>query len=361
MAKSILKNISIKGMSVVLGENQRHFSDEPLWWGGNEIQRKKLQSVIGFDSTFVASQSTTTADLCKVASLNLMSALDIECSSIEAIVSITQTPDYEMPNNAHILHKDLGLRKDCIALDLQFGCSGFIYGLYVAGMLINSGLKRILLVAGDTISKCINPKDKATAPIFSDTGSATIIDFNQNAPNCYFILKSDGRGWEHLCKKAGGYKIPSSETTKIEVSDENGNIRSAENLYMNGAEIFNFTLLEQPPLIDEILAFSNLAKEQIDFFVFHQANTYILQTLLKKAQIPLSKAPSIFAKYGNQNSASIPSAICEELSEQFGTSKKVLMQGFGIGLSWGACIMELKNVLCLKPQIYTTTKGENNE
>lgn len=353
MAKSIIKNMQITGISVVLGENKKYFKDEPLWWGGNEIQRKKLQSVIGFDTTFVANESTTTADLCEAASLNIIKALGIEFSSIEAIVSITQTPDYPMPGNAHILHKNLGLNKGCIALDVQFGCSGFVYGLYIAGMLVNSGLKRILLVAGDTLSKCINKKDKATAPIFSDAGSAIIIDFNKNASDSYFVLKSDGNGWEYLCKKAGGYKIPNSDSTRIEFSDENGNVRNAENFYMNGAEVFNFTLTEQPQLLNEILDFANLTKDEIDYFVFHQANVYIVETLLKKQRIPFEKAPSkIFSKYGNQNAASIPNAICEELSDKFSERKKVLMQGFGIGLSWGACIADFDNVLCLKPQIY---------
>lgn len=359
MAKSIIKNAKIKGISVILGENKRRFGDEPLWWGGSEAQCKKLQAVIGFGDTYVVNTSTTTADLCECVSRKIINALGIESQSIEAIISITQTPDYSAPLNAHILHKNLNLSKDCAAFDLQFGCSGFVYGLYMAGMLIDSGLKRVLLVAGDTISKCINYKDKATAPIFSDSSSAVIIDFDKNATPSHFILKSDGKGWEHLCKKAGAYKMPSDKSTKIEVCDENGSV--ADNLYMNGAEVFNFTLLEQPPLIDEILDFANLAKEQIDYFVFHQANDYILQTLLKKAQIPPHKAPSIFAKYGNQNAASIPSAICEVLRDKFATRKRLLMQGFGIGLSWGACVMDFENVLCLKPEIYTKIKGEKDE
>lgn len=346
MAKSTIKNMNIKGISIVLGEDKRSFIDYPLWWGESEIQRKKLQSTIGFETTFIARKNTTTADLCKLASKNILRALDIENSSIDAIISITQTPNYHIPGNAHILHKQLGLHKNCIALDMEFGCSGFVYGLYMAGMILNSSLKRVLLVVGDTLSKCIDANDKAIAPIFSDAGSACVIDFNSDISHSYFILKSNGRGLEHLCKKAGGYKI---------IDKRNLN---TEYLYMNGAEIFNFTLLEQPLLIDEMLESSKLTKEQIDFFVFHQANNYILQTLLKKAQIPTQKVPSVFSKYGNCNGASIPSAICEELNDKFNTRKKVFMQGFGVGLSWGACIIDMENTLCLKPQIY---KGEYNE
>ncbi|MCH5314245.1 MAG: hypothetical protein J1E28_07660 [Helicobacter sp.] len=351
MATSIIKNMRIAGISVVLGEHKKHFKDEPLWWN-NEKHCKKLQSTIGFDITYVANKDTTTLNLCEAASLNIIKALGIEVSSINAIVSITQTPDYPIPGNAHILHKNLGLNKECIALDMEFACSGYVYGLFVAGMLVNAGIKRVLLVVGDTLSKYVNKKDKTTAPLFSDTGSATIIDFDTNATDSYFILKSDGNGWEQIYKKAGACKMPSSEFTRIESSDENGNIRSAENLYMNGIEVFNFTLTEQPSLLEETLDFAHLTKNDIDYFVLHQANTYIVESILKKAGIPFEKAPRIFSKYGNQNAVSIPTTICEELRDKLDKKKKVLMQGFGGGLSWGACIADLENVLCLKPQIY---------
>lgn len=359
MAKSIIKNMKIRGMSVVLGEEKRFFKDEPFYWDNNMGKFAKLQKTMGFDTIYWANKNTTTADLCQQATLSLMKHLNIKSSSIDAIISITQTPDYYMPGNAHIIHRNLKFSKDTIAYDAEFGCSGYIYGLYTAAMMLNAGLKRILLIAGDTLSKCLNKKDKTTAPIFSDAGSATIIDFDKNSKNSYFILKSNGNGVEYLWQPAKAYRTPSSNETKKESTDENGNIRSQENLYMNGAEVFNFTLTEQPELLNEIVKFANLTKEDIDYFIFHQANVYIVETILKKAKISFQKAPSkIFSKYGNQNCASIPTAICEDLSEKFTSKKKVLMQGFGIGLSWGACITDLNDVLCLKPQIY---KGKGDE
>lgn len=167
-------------------------------------------------------------------------------------------------------------------------------------------------------------------------------------------MKSDGSGINSMLQPAGAYRVPSTEVTRRDIEDKDGNVRNQENIYMNGFEIFNFTLTEQPKLLDEILELSGNTKEDIDYFALHQANVYIVETILKKAKIPFEKAPSkIFAKYGNQNSASIPSVICSDLYDKFANGKKkVLMQGFGIGLSWGACIMDFENTICLKPQVY---------
>ncbi len=358
MAKTIIKNIRIKGISVILGENKIKFEDEPEYYNNDLNQLSKLKKMIGFDTRYRTNSNTTTSDLCEQAAKKLIEGMGINITTIDAIISVTQTPDYYMPGNAHIIHRNLGFPKETIAYDLEFGCSGYIYGLYMSAALLNSGLKRVLLLTGDTLSKAANPKDRTEAPLFGDSGSATIIDYDNKAGETYFILKSDGSGVESMLKPAGAYRIPSSEETRKDIADEEGNIRNQENIYMNGFEIFNFTLTEQPKILNEIIEYSNSTKEDIDFYILHQANVYIVETILKKVNIPFEKAPSkIFAKFGNQNSASIPSAICSDLNDKFNNGKKkVLLQGFGIGLSWGACITELDGVVCLKPDIY---RGDN--
>lgn len=354
MAKVVIKNIKIKGISIVLGENEVKFQNEPEFWNNDKVQLAKLQKMIGFDTRYRTNKETTTVDLCEQAATNLIKKLNIELSSIDAIIFATQTPDYYMPGNAHVIHRNLGFSKDTLAIDLEFGCSGYIYGLFTASSMINSGLKRVLLLTGDTLSKSANPKDRTEAPLFGDAGSATIIDYDANANESYFILKSDGNGIDSMLQPAGAYRVPSTEETRKDIADKDGNVRNQENIYMNGFEIFNFTLSEQPKLLDEILDFSGNTKDSIDYFALHQANVYIVETILKKAKIPFEKAPSkIFAKYGNQNSASIPSVICSELYDKFqNEKKKVLMQGFGIGLSWGACVMDFENTICIQPQVY---------
>lgn len=357
MAKFSFQNAKISGISFILGENKRLFEDEPFNYNHNEAQMRKLKDTIGFGATFWANTQTTTADLSFEAILSLQKALNFELSSVEAIISVTQTPDFYMPANAHVLHKRLNLSKDCMAYDLEFGCSGYIYGLYAAFSMINLGLKRVLLVVGDTISKCVNSKDRTVAPVLSDGASATLIEFCEDFGKSYFVLKSDGQGLNHLIQPAGAYRMRPSEKTREVKVDEHGNHRCLEDFHMNGLEVFSFTLREQPSLINEILDFAALSKDEIDFFIFHQANNYIVETIIKKAKIEPKKAPSkIFTKYGNQNGASVPLAICEDLRTLLNSRKKLLLQGFGIGLSWGACVVDFENTICLKPQIYGNFK-----
>lgn len=351
MAQCTIKNINIRGISVVLGENEKRFAEEPHYYNNDVAMLAKLQKMIGFDRRYWANPETTAADLCQCAAEKLLHALHLSPSDIDAIVSVTQTPDYHMPGNAHVIHRNLGFPDDTFAMDLEFGCSGYVYGLFTAAAIINTGLKRVLLLAGDTLSKVVNKNNRTDAPLFGDSGSATIIEHDQDASETYFVLKSDGNGIPYLLQPAGAYRTPSSEETRKEILDEEGNVRSKENFYMNGFEVFNFTLTQQPEILSKILEYSGNTKDDIDYFVLHQANVYIVETILNKIGIPLSKAPTkIFTKYGNQNSASIPSAICEDLRDKFiNAERKVLLQGYGIGLSWGACITNMKNTVCLEP------------
>lgn len=234
MAKFSFKNAKISGISFILGENKRLFDDEPFYYNNNKAQMRKLKDTIGFGATFWAQEKTTTADLSYEAISSLQKALNFELSSIEAIISVTQTPDYFMPGNAHVLHKALNLSKDCTAFDLEFGCSGYIYGLFLAFSMINSGLKRVLLVVGDTISKCLNPKDRTIAPIVGDGASASLIEFSEDFGESFFVLKSDGQGLTHLIQPAGAYRRrPSAATREIKM-DDRGNFRCDEDFYMNG-------------------------------------------------------------------------------------------------------------------------------
>lgn len=253
------------------------------------------------------------------------------------------------------------LEKETAALDLTLGCSGFVYGFYQASLMINSGLKRVLLLCADTLSKSVHPKDKAAAPILGDSASASIIEFDETASDTYFILKSDGKRLESIYCPAGAFRMPSSDETKKEIEDSDGNIRTLENFYMNGFEVFSFTFYEQPKLFNEILDFAKCSREDIDYFVFHQANEYIVKNIIKNVKVPPEKSPSkAFSMFGNLNSSSIPSAICGELADELnnGGKKKILLQGFGTGLSWGACITEINNLVCIKPQCYKGVKIE---
>ena len=356
MAEFQFKQASITGMSTTLGQNKIKIEDEPFYFNNDINFLSRLQKTIGFGIRYQAKQDTTACDLCLDAALDLLTKTNLSGKDFDALIFITQTPDYYMPGNAHIIHKKLNCSKETLALDIELGCSGFVYGLWIAYTLIETGANRVLLLTGDTLSKVINPKDRTEAPLFCDVGCATIIERKENTPS-FFILKSDGRGANIMLQPAGAYRTPSSDKTRLEEADADGNIRSAENFYMNGFETFNFTLTEQPTLLKEILKMAQKDTDDIDYFIFHQGNNYIVNTLARSARLPAAKVPLIFSEYGNQSSSSIPGTICAALSQSFSKKKQVVMQGFGIGLSWGACQLELNNPLILKPRVY----GENNE
>ena len=349
----------IAGVAITLGENRRVFDDEPQWYNSDPNLLKRLKKTIGFGTRFVANEATTTLDLSLDAARRILSALALEPSDIDAVISVTQTPDYYMPGNAHLLHERLGLRKEAFALDVELGCSGFIYGLWLAFMIASSFQgRRILLVVGDTMSKVCSPLDRAEMPLFCDSAAAIVVERCENLTNSYFLLRSDGTGAKHLYQPAGAYRTRSSEATKEQKTAQDGSTRSDENFYMNGFEVFNFTLREQPPLLEELLRFSNATREQIDYFLVHQGNRYIVEMFARGAKLPPEKVPIIFPEYGNQNGASIAGVICACLADALAESKKeVVMQGFGIGLSSGACRLSLENVVALKPTIY----GGNSE
>ncbi len=354
MAQFVIKNIRLAGCAVVTGEQTLRLDDFPEYYNNDPALLARMKKTIGFGQRQVAAPATTTCDLCSAAAKRLMRALNIEPQQLDAVISVTQTPDYYMPGNAHALHAALGLPKDAVALDVELGCSGYVYGLWLSGMMLASGLRRVLLVAGDTLSKAAGPRDRSVAPLFGDAGSATIVELNPEAANTYFVLRSDGTGLKKMYIPAGGYRAPSNPQTQKAVPDAEGNLRSPEDIYMDGFGIFEFTMSEQPELLRQVLEFSGKDVADIDYFVLHQANRYIVETITRKAKIPPEKAPSdCFTRFGNQNSASIPGVLCGSLAPALAGRKALaVLQGFGVGLSWGACQLELDDIVCLEPIAY---------
>lgn len=346
-------NSKITGLSSVVGNVKVNIDDEVVFYQSQK-QLDKLKKTIGFDTRYIADTGVTASDLCLQAAQQLLSTMRLTPSSLDAIVFVTQTPDYNMPGNAHIIHKKLELPKHCIAYDLVFGCSGFVTGLFMAQMMATTGFNKVLLLCGDTLSKIIDVRNRADAPIFGDAGSACVVEKTAIAVPSYFSLFSDGSGFDTMWQQAGGFRMPLSPETSKEFFDDKGNLRTLEHFFMDGFEVFNFTLTEQPDLLSTILNYSGKTPEQVDFFILHQANKYIIETIITKSNIPLNKAPHrTFSKYGNQSSASIPTTICEELASTVSSScVEVVLQGYGSGLSWAACQTSLDNIVCLQPEIF---------
>jgi 3-oxoacyl-[acyl-carrier-protein] synthase-3 len=345
MAKCSFNQVQLGGVVTCVPSLVKCIDDEVDLFGGSVKQIMRLKKTIGLDRRRVVEPGTTAVDLCEAAARRLLSGAELKTDLIDAMIFVTQTPDHTQPCNAAVLHGRLDLPKSCAAFDVNLGCSGYVYGLWLAHMMVSvGGCGRVLLLAGDTVSRIVNPRDRAVAPLFGDGGSATLIQRSGVESNSWFSLETDGKGFDKLIVPAGGQRAPSSAATRAEVTDEVGNIRSAENLFMDGAEIFNFSIVEEPKAVKDLLEYAGLDLDSVDYFVFHQANRYILSNIAKRLKIDLAKVPmQTVGSYGNQSSASIPSALCGELGELLGgaTSQRLLLSGFGVGLSWASVLLDV--------------------
>ncbi len=264
---------------------------------------------------------------------------------IDYLLFCTQSPDYFLPTSACIMHQRLGLREDCGALDYNLGCSGYVYGLSLAKSLIESGQgQRVLLITSDTYSKYIHPKDRSVRTIFGDGGAATLLSNLDSSEEMLgpIHVYTDGRGADKLIVPAGAHRCPITEESYRETADSSGNIRSDRHLYMNGPDIFTFTIDVVPRAVKRMLDASNLSMEDIDLFIFHQANKFMLDYLRKKIGIPEERFCIDMEDVGNTVSASIP--IAYERARTTGRihpGNRILMMGFGVGLSWGAALMRV--------------------
>lgn len=307
---------------------------------------KEVVDKIGIFERRFTDENTTASDLCFAAADKLLNDLEVDRSEIDVLIFVSQTPDYRMPATAVILQDRLGLPNTTMAFDMNLGCSAFVYGLSIVYALMEkSGLKKALLLDGETRSKVYSPKDRMTAFIFGDGGVAALIERDPKYGDSYFSLNSDGSRESLIKIEGGGYRNMSSlETIKEKVVDEHGNIRSDEQANMNGADVFNFVIREIPRDVKRILNYSNKEKESFDYFVFHQANKFMNSYLAKKLKLPKEKVPFTIDKFGNTSSVSIPLTIASELRGKTEGEKEVFLSGFGVGLSWANAVLKLVDV-----------------
>lgn len=303
---------------------------------------RKISAKTGIHSRRVAGPTECASDLGVAAAEVLFRSGAVEPGAIDFLLFCTQTPDHFLPTTACLVHARLGLRPDCGAIDINQGCSGFVYGLSLAKGLIEGGLARnVLLITADTYTKFVNPKDRSTRTIFGDGAAATLVvagDLEAIGP---FVLGTDGSGAPNLIVPAGGLRRPSSDETAVSREDEGGNWRSEQDLYMNGAEIFAFTLRTVPDAVHGLLVRAGLAAEQVDAFVFHQANQFMLERLREKLEIPREKFVLCLEDTGNTVSSSIPIALERARGRgQVRPGDRVMLVGFGVGYSWAATMIQ---------------------
>ena len=304
-----------------------------------EWDAEKVFEKTGINKRHIVGKSETALDLGYNAALNLFKQNPIIKDSIDFLLLCTQSADYKLPTSACILQHRLGLPTNIGAFDYDLGCSGCVYGLAIAKSLVSSGLaKNVLLITAETYSKYFHPKDKGNKSLFGDGAAAMLISTDGFARIGEFALGTDGSGEDNLKVKTGGARFPNP--LMEDSTDENGYILSSDHLYMNGPEIFNFTLDSVPPLMDQCLISNHLNKEDITLFIPHQANKYMLTTLRKVYGIPKDKFYINLENTGNTVSSTVPIAIKDALGNGLIKKEdKVLIAGFGVGYSYGACVL----------------------
>jgi 3-oxoacyl-[acyl-carrier-protein] synthase-3 len=331
--------VFIKGISYFLPE--KVLTNEDLVKEFPEWSVEKVASKIGIHERHIAAENETATDMAVAAAEKLIFEYKIDKSCIDFILLCTQSPDYFLPTSSCLIQERLGLRTDTGALDFNQGCSGFIYGLSLAKGLICAGIaKNVLLLTSETYSKYIHERDKSNLTIFGDAAAATLISTDGYAELMEFSLGTDGRGARNLIVETGGLRCVNAKKTIT--WDEGGNPISPDHLFMNGTEIFNFTLDTVPLLINEILSKNGLKQEDIDLFVLHQANRYMMEFLRKKLRIAPEQFYYYLEKVGNTVSSTIPIAIKEGMNDgSILPGRKVLLAGFGVGYSWGGTVLKL--------------------
>ncbi|MCF8341865.1 MAG: ketoacyl-ACP synthase III [Chitinophagaceae bacterium] len=302
---------------------------------------EKISQKTGINNRFIASEIETSGDMAIKAAQKLFDENCIDKSMIDFIILCTQSPDYFLPTTACIVQNALGLKTSVGALDINLGCSGFVYGLGLAkGLIVSGQAKNILLLTSETYSKFIHPKDKSNKTIFGDAAAATLVASDVGKFELKeFVYGTDGSGAENLIVKNGAFRnFNSKSELKI---DEYNNYQSDDHLLMNGGEIFVFTLKSVPLLLKYTQERNNLNENEIDLYIFHQANKFMLDSLRKKIRIPEEKFYTYIENCGNTVSSTIPIAIYNALKEnRINLSDKILLAGFGVGYSWAGTIIE---------------------
>lgn len=340
-------NVSLKGMAagvpstVYSNLNYEHITLP---------ERELFIKTTGIRERRVAGEHQSTSDMCYEPAKQLIEKLQWNKDDIDVIIVVTQSPDYFIPGSAVILQDRLGFKKSCLAFDINLGCSGYVYGMYVLCNLMSSGqLKKGLLMVGDKSTVSTAYTDKSAYPLFGDAGSATAFEYEPGAETMYFNLASDGSGKDAINIEHGGSRNGIKDDTFTLVEVEPGIAREKRHLKLDGIGIFNFALKEVTPNVNELYAKAHQSIGDTDLFVFHQANKLINESVRKKLKITeVNKVLYSLEKYGNTSSASIPLTMITEASAMLEEKSLTLcLCGFGVGFSWGSALIKTKNIVCL--------------
>ncbi len=340
----LFHNRRISGLLAVAPRNERSFVDEMANFNFSEARSLKLKLVMGYDKHRIVDGAVCSSDLVCFGMEYLFASGKLGRDDCDALIVVTQTPDYLMPPTSSVIQGRLRLKQDMFCLDINQGCAGFLIGLFQAfGLLGQPAVRKVVLVNVDVMSRKTSPRDRNSYPLIGDAASITIVERSQDGAPIHANLKMDGARGEALTIPAGGLRLPCSPETAVMEEDGDKNFRSKENLRMDGAAVFHFAQAEVPPMIHNLLETAQAAVEDVDYFLFHQPNRFMLEKLAEQMRIPPAKMPSnVVENYGNSSGVTIPMAIVHNLREKLLTgSIHACLAGFGVGLTWASMLMRL--------------------
>jgi len=331
MAQCTIRGAAIRG--VVSAVPSRRFDNFADAKGFSEDEVRKVVGMAGVKSRHMAGDSVCSSDLCQAAAEDLLARIGWERDSIDALIMVTQSPDYLLPSTACLLQSKLGLSTACAAFDVGLGCSGYPYGLYLGALMISGGgISRALVLHGETPARFADESDRSVSLLFGDAGSATALEAGGpgGEPSWAFVLHSDGSGFEDLIIPGGGFRDRFPED------------RRRHCVSMNGANIFNFSIKRVPAIIQDTLALAGLGKDDIDYFILHQSNQFIMRHLAKKMGIAESRMPLTLGEFGNTGGPSIPLTMSQgDLTRPADRPLILMLVGYGVGLSWASALIRL--------------------
>jgi len=341
------QNKKITGILTILPENEINFDDEIDNYNFSRGQTMKLKLIMGYDKRRIVKKGTTISDLCIFGMNYLFEKNLLKKDDIDALILLTQSPDHFMPPTSHIIQGKLDLKQDMICMDINQGCSGYVIGLNQAFFLLEQDeINKVVILNADILSRKVSKNDRNNNPQIGDGASITIVEKDSSTKTIFGSVKLDGKGADVLIIPAGGYKMPSTQKTAELKEDSAGNLRSLDHLVMKGDEVFNFVQREVPPMVDDLLKKAGRNKDEVDYYMSHQPNKFMLKKLADKLNIPYDKMPNnIVEKFGNASGVSLPTAITFNLGNKLlKDSLLICMAGFGTGLSWASILINLEKL-----------------
>lgn len=337
-----IPNVKLVGLSACVPKTIENNKLIYAKWGGYD----NFVSTTGIAHHRKCDKDTCTSDLCFAAAEQLIEDLSWNKEEIDAIIFVTQTPDYILPATSCVLQNKLGLSKDCYVLDISLGCSGWVYGLStLAALMQNGSLKKALLLAGDTILKLCSPDDKSTYPLFGDAGTVTALEYKEGEDGLKFNFNTDGSGYEAILVKDGGYRNPVSADSFEMKNYGEGLNRNSLQIGMDGMSVFSFGISKAPKSVNGLLEKFAIDKDCVDYYIFHQANKMMNERIRTKLKLTQEQVPYCMDDFGNTSCASIPLTMVTRMKDDLETKKlHNIGCGFGVGLSWGSVYFETDKI-----------------